>query len=379
MGGIGRAVLVVLGLVEGGEGAVVHPHVLALLHGHGIRAVVGLRLPEVDVPDDDVARADEEHADPVHHEAVGAVDAQVGDFLDVEPGMGLGEVTAVSRTESTAEPDGYGRMIPLLLLLGAVEQPGLEGLAVVEMEDVVGRRGVTAGHIRRLGIAGHAVERHLAGLGRIRAHEFCDLARLDGLVGILARIAAGRTGGIDELVEAEAAGRIDLHRAFIQVEGKDGRAVRADAAFLGRFAAVRVHGHAAAWIAVFARSGNRHLEDAGGRCGEGEYAFRQAAAAVRLDVAVLGPLAVLRTGSVGQAVQGNAPAGDVGVAVRFGTGAGRLVGKRRLPFRRGEVPGIGGHGGLLLDVVVGQGDIQGRHRVLGENDVLRQRDGLGDE
>ena len=194
----------------------VHPHAFALLHRHGVGAVVGLRLPEIDVPDDDVVRADAEDANPVHHEGVGAVEAQVGDVLDVEPGMGLGEIAAVLRSESAAEPDGYGRMVALLLGLGPVQEPGLEGLAVVEMEDVGRGSRVAAGHAR--GVAVEMVQRHRPGLGRVRALE------LALRIGFHGRFAFRREG---ELVEAERiSGRIDLHCAFLHFKGKDSRARR---------------------------------------------------------------------------------------------------------------------------------------------------------
>lgn len=77
VGDVSGAVLVVLGLVEGCEGAMVHPDAVAFLHRNGVCAVVGLGLAEIDVAYDDVGRADAEDADAVHHEAVGADDAEV--------------------------------------------------------------------------------------------------------------------------------------------------------------------------------------------------------------------------------------------------------------------------------------------------------------
>ena len=72
---VGGAVLVVLGLVEGGEGAVIYPDAVTFLHGDGIGAVAGLGLLEVDVADNDVVCAHAEDAYLVHHEAVCAYEA----------------------------------------------------------------------------------------------------------------------------------------------------------------------------------------------------------------------------------------------------------------------------------------------------------------
>ena len=139
----------------------VHPHSVAFLHRHGIGAVVGLGLLEVDVSYDDIVCAYAEDAYAVHHKAVRAYEAEVAHVLDVEPGMCLGEVPAVIGLESAAEPYCHGAVVPLLLALGTGEEPRLQGLAVVEVKNL---SAFTTGHV--LGIAAELVHRYGANCGR---------------------------------------------------------------------------------------------------------------------------------------------------------------------------------------------------------------------
>ena len=156
MGDVGGAVLVVLGLVERGKGAVVHPNAVAVLHGNGIGPVIGLRLLEVDVADDNVVGADAENANLVHHKGIRADKAEVAHVLDVEPGVGLGEVAAVVTLERAAEPDDGGRVGAFLLVLGALQEPGLKGLAVIEVQHLAATP-LTAGHAGALAHQGSLI------------------------------------------------------------------------------------------------------------------------------------------------------------------------------------------------------------------------------
>ena len=194
VGDVSGAVLVVLGLVEGGEGAVVHPDAVAFLHRNGVCAVVGLGLAEIDVAYDDVGRADAEDADAVHHEAVGADDAEVGDFLDVEPGVRLAEIPSVVRVESAAEPDGDGGAVALLFALRTGQEPGLECSAVVEVEDVGAACSRASGHA--CAIAAEGVYGHVARRRRVGAVEFPGRVFRVGVVWIVRVRIVGIVGVI---------------------------------------------------------------------------------------------------------------------------------------------------------------------------------------
>ena len=179
----------------------VHPYALALLHGDSIGTIVRLGLPEVDVPDDDIAGADAENANLVHHKIIRADEREVAHILDIEPGMVAGKVAAVIALESTTEPDGYGRVVAFLFALGPLQEPGLEGLAVIEVQDL-GATPLSSGHI--LAIAAKLVQGNLSYRWRDGTRQFVSLTRdrlgtgiLTGiLTGIFTRIFTGILSGI---------------------------------------------------------------------------------------------------------------------------------------------------------------------------------------
>ena len=150
--------------------------------------------------------------------------------------MGLAEVASVLWSECAAEPDDYGTVVTLLLALGAFEQPGLEGLAVVEVENVVLARTLPAGDSGSLGVTVHLVGIHgsrsgLLGLGNGELAVFASgvgrrivgivrVDRLDALAGLeLDRVVAGAAGAVDidvsgHDVEAAVLGTLRVHAAL---------------------------------------------------------------------------------------------------------------------------------------------------------------------
>ena len=199
----------------------VHPNAIAFLHGNGIGPVIGLGLPEVDVADDDILGPDAENTNLVHHKIIRADKGEVAYILDVEPRVGVGEVSAIVTLEGAAEPDDGGRVGAFLLILGALQEPSLEGLAVIEVQHLAATP-LTTGHAGAIAHQGRLVHRSHG-----RRRETRQLIPLTGnrlgtgiVSGIVSGVVSGIVSGVLSLL-----GNSELFAVFSAGDGDVGRAV----------------------------------------------------------------------------------------------------------------------------------------------------------